>query len=731
MSSESAEAPSALHSTPIDAQDSLSGSTLGSERGSEQGNDRGSDEGSVRRTDRMFALVLFALALALYLRGGARDVLQGDPGEFQFAAWNFGVAHATGYPLYLMLGGIWQRLLGIVGINPAHALNMLSAVFGAAAVGLLFWVVVRWAPGTPAIRRAAAMVAAAYLLTNPTFWSQALIAEVYTLHALFVVLILWALQSLERSAPGQGNPVWLALVMGLSLTHHATTVLFVPALAVALWLLRDRLTRNPGQWIFATIVLLAPLLLYLYVPLRATPAASPWYFPRLGGESLALFQATPQGIFDFVTGRSISVGFTGALVGERLGDARTLWGIHLGWVGIVLALFGMYAMWVNRRRALLFFVLVAVAALQLFNLFYAIDDILVYYIPLYVLAVVAIGFGAGQLGNWFVTMAQSSTQSLAPGGVRAESAPAAVSQPVAESAPAAESESTTDGAAADSRPINWELIGVIVIVALIYFPLRQASTYADGLSQARVSARAMWESVLAANPEQGAILVSNDRNEIVPLYYMQTVEDRRPDLTGIFPLIAPEQRFVDIGATTATALASGAPVYLIKPMPGIESRFALETATEPLTRVTGDAAANSAPQVTLNQPYAGLTLIGYDLLQNSSALAQFETPTNGAFNQVRLYWRVDSALPAAYTTTVQAYDDAGNKTGQSDVAAGGQYYPTSLWKPGEALVETHTLQPVSAGEPAPSATSLLVGMYTGANAEQLAPPLLITLPGAN
>ena len=33
------------------------------------------------------------------------------------------------------------------------------------------------------------------------------------------------------------------------------------------------------------------------------------------------------------------------------------------------------------------------------------------------------------------------------------------------------------------------------------------------------------------------MLISNDRDEMMPLWYMQQVEGRRPDLAGVFPLL--------------------------------------------------------------------------------------------------------------------------------------------------------------------------------------------------
>jgi len=200
----------------------------------------------------------------------------------------------------------------------------------------------------------------------------------------------------------------------------------------------------------------------------------------------------------------------------------------------------------------------------------------------------------------------------------------------------------------------------------------------------------------------------------VPLFYLQHVEGRGMGHTGLFPLIAPGERFADIGATLQTALADGAdqPVYLIKPMPGLEARFALAPRTEPLVEVLGDAA--SAPPVhALDLEYGPLRLLGYDW-----------TPTADGI-EVALHWLVQEKPAANYTTTIQLFDASGDKLGQDDRPPGGDFYPTSLWKPGETLVDRHLLT-LPEGTPA----RMLVGMYGSPDATLLAPPLEIDIEAA-
>ncbi|RIK36860.1 MAG: hypothetical protein DCC55_26015 [Chloroflexi bacterium] len=660
---------------------------------------------AMNRTDRQIAWLLFALALALYLRTLAPGLLDGDPGEFQTAAWRFGLAHPTGYPLYLLAGGVWQRLLALIGVAPATALNVFSALVGAATVTLLFLIMRRWLPGNDTTRRVGALFSAAILAANPTFWSQSLIAEVYTLHALFIILILAAFQSVELGRPGdaagnaavpasnlsisQSHPIspaarrslaLLALVVGLSLTHHAMTLLIVPGLLVALTLLARNWWRCWRTVATMALAGLLPLALYLYIPLRSGPDASPWYHQRLNGETLALYQNNWGGFVDFITGRSISVGFySPAQALANAGLAWTLWRIHFTWVGLVLMAVGLAGLWQRRNWTLL--VLTAGTAIlqQFFNLFYAIGDILVYYIPLYLMGAVWCGFAVHAIANM-----------LAP-------------------APA---QATTK---ADTRrpPPTAPSLGFWLALACFILPIWLVRDYYPRLDQSTATgARRMWATILAAAPPSDAILVSNDRNEIAPLFYIQWVEGQATGLTGLFPLIKPEAEFADIGATVETALQRGGdrPIYLIKPMPGLEAKFALAPANDPLVRVDG-LAAGRPPAKPVDTAYGPLRLLGYDWTEAGNTAT------------ITLYWSAVSSPDDDYTTTIQLFDAQGEKIAQDDGPPGGVYYPTSLWKPGEVLVDRHQL----ALPPGQRATELLVAMYTPADLTQLAPPLVFPL----
>ncbi len=694
------------------------------------------------REDKQIAFLLFAITAALYARMAAPDVLAGDAGEFQFAAWTLGLAHPTGYPLYLLLGGVWQHVLAPVGVSPARALNLLSALFGAGSVALLFLLVRRWLTGPLLLARTSALLAAVMLAVNPTFWSQSLIAEVYALHAVFVVLIMLTAQNIELLRAGDrfvptSRYAQLFFVVGLALTHHGMTLLLLPGLLLYLNMVYRGWWRSFRHLLVLVAAAAAPLLIYLYIPLRSGPGPSPWYHQRLGSGVLTLYDGSRQAFWSYVTGQSISVGFYGwsdAL--GRVGQAGVLWKLHYYWPGLVLIVAGLTILYWQKRRAVLVLTLTYVVLQQLFNLFYAIDDILVYYIPMYVMASIWIGFAAELLATGVDAglTAADLPKPAEPTGAEPqdavqpvqESAKAVTAPVVLETPPATpesgqvapvEGTSPPDAERTERERLQSSIFSLIVVFVLILLPWRLFKAYGETLDQSdEHSARVQWNEILAAEPPDDAVLVSNDRNEIVPLFYLQAVEGLAPEMTGLFPLIEPGARFADIGATLDTALDEGVPqpVILIKEMPGLEVKYTVQPAGVPLVEVVGPT-SNGLPAVQTFASYGPLTLVGYDW-----------TPIVDGV-EVRLHWQVNDNVPGNYTTTVQIFDDSGDKIAQSDVRAGGAYYPTVLWKPGETLVEMHQLgfQSDGVGNPVPG--EILISMYTGADFTPLADALRLPL----
>ena len=557
--------------------------------------------------------------MILYLRTLAPGVLGGDSGEFQFAAWLGGFAHPTGYPLYLLLGYLWTHLLPIA--DAAWRMNAFSALWGAVAVGLLYLLALRMLQmtvpaGWPiAISRLLALLAAAIFAVTPTLWSQAVVAEVYALNAALIIAILLAL--VTWAARGRMSALYLAaFLFGLSLAHHRTTLLWIPAIATSVWLanrqqdVAQRLTLSPRHLVILSLLVLAPLLLYLTIPLTAPQ--TPYVHVQVGpNQTLDLYKPTLDGFLNYVTGREFESEFRAPAdaLGRVVPSLRLL-AAEVTWIGVLLGVIGL--IWLARRsRPLLALTGLGFLTLFVFNLFYGIGDIAVYYIPLY--ALWALWIACGVAGIIAVIEAAMSR--------RAERTNLPISQ------------STN------------LLIYLFPCLLAFLLPLYLLLTNFAPADQSRnTAARAFWEATLAQPIPQNAILVTNDRDEMMPLWYMQYVEGRRPDLTGLFPLIQPTPDWADVGATTDSALRSGRPVLLIKEMPGLDVKFKLAPEGK-LVSVLGPAASGQPSRPAEARFGEAIRLLGYDI--RPETLAPGETAT------VSLHWQplrpLDQTTPPSST----------------------------------------------------------------------------------
>ena len=150
--------------------------------------------------------------LVLYVLTMPRTVVLEDDGLFLMAGAHLGVAHPPGYPLYTLIVYLFTQLpFGSV----AFLGHLSSAVLGAFACGCVY-VCIRLLGASPIPARTATWLFAA----SEHFWSQAIIAEVYTLNALFFfglyALLLYGVRQPHRTE------IWIAaaITYGLSLTNH-------------------------------------------------------------------------------------------------------------------------------------------------------------------------------------------------------------------------------------------------------------------------------------------------------------------------------------------------------------------------------------------------------------------------------------------------------------------------------------------------------------------------------
>jgi hypothetical protein len=188
--------------------------------------------------------LLFTLIWGLYLLTAPRTVILEDDGLFILSSWFLGIEHPPGYPLYILLGKLFT--LWPFG-PPAWRVHSLSALFAAAGCVLIFIIARILIPG-----RAAAYLSALGLGVSKTYWSQAVIADVYSLHALilFALLLISVLVRIKPDRLRQSGVLvkGAGLIAGLGMANHwPLFLLSAPGFAL-LWLpaWRQLLSRTPG-----------------------------------------------------------------------------------------------------------------------------------------------------------------------------------------------------------------------------------------------------------------------------------------------------------------------------------------------------------------------------------------------------------------------------------------------------------------------------------------------------
>jgi hypothetical protein len=316
-----------------------------------------------------------------------------DSAELTLAAYTLGLAHAPGYPVYLLLVHLFSHLpVGDIGYRS----NLFSAVANAGTVGLLALLIrqlcQRWAP---------ALIAALCFAFSFTIWSVAVVAEVYTFQGLLLALLLLLLLRWRRT--GDADALYgVAAIYGLALANTLAAVLWAPGLA-ALAPQRRRLTpRRLGAIIGLGLVALTPI---LYLPWRsaAQPAFVSAGFYDVQASFHPLNLTSPANLGAYLAGQQFAgLFFTRLAVG--FGPAALEF---LGWlvaaflgIGVPLGLWGIWTLW-RRDVGLAVGLLATMIPHTVFFISYGATDKAMMFLPVYLVWSVLIGVGADMLFDAF------------------------------------------------------------------------------------------------------------------------------------------------------------------------------------------------------------------------------------------------------------------------------------------------------------------------------------------
>lgn len=322
----------------------------------------------------------------------------GDSHELTVNAARLGVPHPGGYPIYTWLGFVFVRALPFGEV--AWRMNLLSALLAAAGIGTM--VLVGRRLGLPLGLAAAS---AFTFGTSRGFWSQAVIAEVYTADVLALVVTLWLLLrwadavASEEAAAGQRWLVGAAFAYGLSLGTHLSNLVFAPVFALVVLLVQPTMLRSPRTLAWPALAFALAAAQYLWLPLRGGrfdlyPNPSPDTLPGFLGYTVSAF-------------RTLRFAFPLSAFPWRLALFLDLLRTNVTDVGIALALVGS---WVLLARDAARFWLLAGMFLVNVAVFtqFAVPDPEVFFLPAFL--VVALFAGFGLAGLWSAARALAGTR---------------------------------------------------------------------------------------------------------------------------------------------------------------------------------------------------------------------------------------------------------------------------------------------------------------------------------
>lgn len=225
----------------------------------------------MRHAPRSLWLLWFVLPFFAFISTLQGRIAFWDTGEMQTVPWIFGIPHSTGFPAYVLFAGAFAHIFAIGTVAWRTALFCAFLTLG--CVALVCAIVV-----TITRDRLSGICAACLLAFGWYFWIYGDRAEIHAMAALFGALVLYfALRGYYDEDVRAFVAAFAAL--GLGLATHPVVVFMLPSLLL-LAAARRRVfdVRRAG---LALLLMLVPLVLYAYLPLRSHAIAGNGLDPAL------------------------------------------------------------------------------------------------------------------------------------------------------------------------------------------------------------------------------------------------------------------------------------------------------------------------------------------------------------------------------------------------------------------------------------------------------------------
>jgi tetratricopeptide (TPR) repeat protein len=237
-------------------------------------------------------ICLLVLAWFVYLSTLSPTVFYRDTPEFASTAFSLGISHPAGFPIYNLMAKVVTFFpMGAIPFK----INLFSSLIACLALWALYLASVTFlrvlaGPEHSDSYAWSALLPVGFMAFCMPFWGNTMLAEVYTLHTLFTVLVILGLLKWKEKEDIRYLYA-TALVYGLSAGNHGTVALYLPAILILFFFWCRR-----HQWRHLSICALFFIWgfsVYMYLPIRSlTEPTFDWGNPETLQEFL--FQITDR-----------------------------------------------------------------------------------------------------------------------------------------------------------------------------------------------------------------------------------------------------------------------------------------------------------------------------------------------------------------------------------------------------------------------------------------------------
>ncbi len=323
----------------------------------------------------------FLPILAVYLFTNAPSVVQIDSGELATVQLLPGVAHPTGYPVFIMAGFILSKIFFFV-TPQIKFLNLLASFY--VLLSLVFFsksamLMLENIEPDKFKRKLLALSSSFLLGFSFTFWSQSASVEVYSLHLFLTSVVIYRLLTAFRTN-SKRDWLYFSAALAFSFGNHMTTVMLLPSIAY-LFFYKNRFDKNAFYLLAAMLIVFIPIIIAEYAFLVFLAQTE----PKLNWGDVSNL----HNLFRHFTGKQYQVWmFSGLEVAKKQFAYFVMnLGKEFAYVGLIPVLIGVFSMKKNERPFFVFTLILFFSVIA-YAINYNIHDIDSYFL----LAYVALGF---------------------------------------------------------------------------------------------------------------------------------------------------------------------------------------------------------------------------------------------------------------------------------------------------------------------------------------------------